>query len=134
MEALGGTVTVAGLVGQPEVNPVADATVASGGAMMAAGGAGNLLATAMQITGGVAQAVGGGGSVGWSNIGNGVASLTAGAVMGWFGGSSMMSGNSVSARAINSAMGRAAAFGGLAADATSAISPGMSPAQAGCGQ
>jgi len=92
IEAGGATLTIAGLISQPEVNPGAAVVTSIGLAGMGTGAAAGTLASVMQVGGGIAQMIGSNdSSVGANNAFGGSASLAARASTGWAtGGSSEM--------------------------------------------
>lgn len=119
IEGLGAALTGMGLIGQPEVNPAADALVGSGVATMLTGAGAGTLATVMQIGGGIAQMIGSGdSSVGANNTLAGSVSLLAGGLTGWVTG-----GSSETTQAYVATM----------ADTGTSMVPGMSSGQAQCG-
>jgi RHS repeat-associated protein len=119
IEAGGATVTVAGLISQPEVNPEAVVVTGIGLAGMGTGAAAGTLASVMQVGGGIAQMIGSNdSSVGANNAFGGSASLAAGASTGWATGES-------------GAMKQG--FAGTMGDAGVSMMPGMSSGQAQCG-
>jgi hypothetical protein len=119
IEVGGAAVTVAGLIGQPEINPVATTVTGVGLAAMATGAAAGTLATVMQVGGGIAQMIGSNdSSVGANNAWAGSAALLAGAGTGWVTGGSSPT---------------ASGLIGVASDSAVGAFPGMTPGQAQCG-
>ena len=119
IELGGAALTAMGIIGQPEVNPGADALVGGGVAAMLAGGSAGTIATIMQVGGGIAQMIGSGNSsVGANNAFAGAVSLLAGA------GTAFASGG-------GSAL--ASALAGTTSDTAVSAVPGMTPGQAQCG-
>jgi len=119
IEVGGAAVTVVGLIGQPEVNPVAAGTVAVGVATTATGAAAGALATLMQMTGGIAQMIGS------NDISVGDDNLLAGSVGLLTGG--------ISGGAIGGASQSTQALVGASVDTAVANVPGMDAQQAQCG-
>lgn len=118
LELAGSVVMTAGLIGQPEVNPVAAVTLGVGIATTLTGGAESLIGTTFQIAGGIAQMLGSSdSSPGQANAIRGSTGMLFGAAAAWAGGSAPTN----------------AAFAGAAADGTTASVPGMSSLQADCG-
>ena len=126
LEAAGATTAAVGLVGQPEINPVADGAVGVGVGMMGLGGVGGAFATGLQVAGGIAQMIGGNESVGATNAYMGAVSLIAGAFVGKFG-------QIVTAPPVSAGTTTAMAYAGVGVDAANQVA-GKSPGQAGCGQ
>jgi hypothetical protein len=132
MEEVGGAAVVAGVIGQPEINPVADAAVLSGAATMATGGAMGMLGNVFQAVGGIGQMIGGNNaSVGQANFTTGMNTVAAGAALAAIGGFASLPINSAANRAYNSMTNKAVAFAGLAGDAGAGLAPG--PGQTTCG-
>ena len=119
IEAGGAAVTTAGLIGQPEVNPVATAATGIGLAAMATGAAAGTLASIMQVAGGIAQMIGSSDTAaGSNNAWAGAAGLLAGGGTGWAtGGSGPTTSGLI----------------GVASDTAVGAFPGMTPGQAQCG-
>lgn len=119
IEAGGLALTGMGIVGQPEVNPAADAAVGIGVAGMLTGGAAGTLASFMQVGGGIAQMIGSNDtSVGARNAWGGSASLTAGVQAAWASG-------------LSSELTQALV--GTGVDTGVNMIPGMNSGQAQCG-
>ena len=119
IELGGAALTAMGIIGQPEVNPGADALVGGGVAAMLAGGSAGAIATIMQVGGGIAQMIGSGNSsVGANNAFAGAVSLLAGAGTAFAseGGGAL-----------------ASALAGTTSDTAVSTVPGMTPGQAQCG-